>query len=113
MFTVAAVLLGVGVVPVADGELVLAGLALAALAGLVAVLVTRGSLVRDGALAVPVAQLGAVGLLHAGTGSAAVLFLVLGPVLTLVMVWARAASMRVARSSSSARVCTCASSAVR
>ena len=84
MFTVAAVLLGVGVVPVADGELVLAGLALAALAGLVAVLVTRGSLVRDGALAVPVAQLGAVGLLHAGTGSAAVLFLVLGPVLTLV-----------------------------
>jgi PAS domain S-box-containing protein len=84
MFTVAAVLLGVGVVPVADGELVLAGLALAALAGLVAVLVTRGSLVRDGALAVPVAHLGAVGLLHAGTGSAAVLFLVLGPVLTLV-----------------------------
>ena len=39
----------------------------------------------DGALVVPLAHLGAVGLLSAGTGSGGVLFLVLGPLLTLVL----------------------------
>jgi PAS domain S-box-containing protein len=77
MFATAAVLLGVGVLPVTDGELVLAGLALGAL-GSVVTRVVRPS------LAVPTAQLGAVALLYAGTGSAAVLFLLLGPVLALV-----------------------------
>jgi PAS domain S-box-containing protein len=77
MFLTAAVLLGVGVLPVADGELVLAGLALGALGSAV----TR--IVRS-SLAAPITQLGAVALLYTGTGSAAVLFLLLGPALALV-----------------------------
>ena len=83
-FAVAGLLLAAGVLPVVDGELVLAGLALAGLATLVARVVDRPALARDGALVVPTAQLGAVALLYAGTGTATVLFLLLGPVLALV-----------------------------
>ncbi|TFV86025.1 ATP-binding protein [Blastococcus sp. CT_GayMR16] len=84
LFAVAALLLGTGTLPVADGELVLAGLASAFLATLVARLVTQPAVAGDLALVVPLVHLGAVGLLSAGTGSAGVLFLLLGPVLTLV-----------------------------
>ena len=62
----------------------LAGLATAFLATLVSRLVVRPSPTADGALLVPLAHLGAAGLLSAGTGSAAVFFLLLGPLLTLV-----------------------------
>ncbi|UOY03571.1 sensor histidine kinase [Blastococcus sp. PRF04-17] len=82
MFAAAAVLVAAGALPVVDGELVLAGLATAFLATLVARLVVRPT--GDGGLVVPIAHLGAVGLLSAGTGSPAVLFLLLGPVLALV-----------------------------
>jgi PAS domain S-box-containing protein len=84
LFGVAASLLGTGLLPVADGELVLAGLTSAFLATLVARLVTQPAVAGDVALVVPLVHLAAVGLLSAGTGSAGVLFLVLGPVLTLV-----------------------------
>jgi PAS domain S-box-containing protein len=84
LFAVAAVLLGTGSLPVADGELVLAGLAAAFLATLVARVVTRPAVAGDVALVVPLIHLGAVGLLWAGTASAGVLFLALAPVLTLV-----------------------------
>jgi PAS domain S-box-containing protein len=84
MFAGATVLLGTGVLPVVDAELVLAGLATAFLATLVSRLVVRPSPTADGALLVPLAHLGAAGLLSAGTGSAAAFFLLLGPLLTLV-----------------------------
>jgi PAS domain S-box-containing protein len=84
LFAVAAVLLGTGTLPVADGELVLAGLASAFLATLVARLVPRHVVAGDIALVVPVVHLGAVGLLSAGTASAGVLSLALAPVLTLI-----------------------------
>jgi PAS domain S-box-containing protein len=84
MFAGAAVLVATGALPVVDGELVLAGLATASLATLVSRLVGRPSPSSDGALLVPLAHLGAVGLLSAGSGSAAVFFLLLGPLLTLV-----------------------------
>jgi PAS domain S-box-containing protein len=84
MFAVAAGLLAVGVLPVTDRELVLAGLATAFLAGGVAGLVDRAPAARFRALLVPSAHLVAVALLCAGTGSAAVLFLLLGPVLALM-----------------------------
>jgi PAS domain S-box-containing protein len=84
MFAVAAVLLATGGLPVRDGELVLAGLALAFLATLVAWLFTRLPLARDRAMLVPLAHLGAVALVFAGTDSVPVLFLLLGPVLSLV-----------------------------
>ncbi|MET0763213.1 MAG: PAS domain-containing protein, partial [Blastococcus sp.] len=83
MFAGAAVLLATGALPVVDGELVLAGLATASLATLVSRLVGRPSPSSDGALLVPLAHLGAAGLLSAGSGSAAVFFLLLGPLLTL------------------------------
>jgi PAS domain S-box-containing protein len=82
-FAVAAVLLAGGTLPVADRELVLAGLTTAFLATLVARLVPRASLAGDGTPVVPLAHLAAVALLSAGTGSPAVLFLLLGPVLCL------------------------------
>jgi PAS domain S-box-containing protein len=81
LFAVAAVLLAAGVLPVVDGELVLAGLATAFLATLVSRLVVRPT--RDGGLVAPAAHLGAVALLSAGTGTVSVLFLLLGPVLAL------------------------------
>ncbi|MGZ4605865.1 MAG: sensor histidine kinase [Blastococcus sp.] len=84
MFAAVTVLLGAGALPVADGELVLAGLATAFVAALVSRLVPRPAGTGDGGLIVPVAQLGAVALLGAGTGSAATLFLLLGPVFSLV-----------------------------
>jgi PAS domain S-box-containing protein len=84
MFAGAAVLLGTGMLPVADGELVLAGLATAFLAPLVSRVVVRSAPSADGALVLPLGHLGAAGLLSAGTGSAAVFFLLLGPLLTLV-----------------------------
>ncbi len=84
MFAGAAVLLGTGMLPVADGELVLAGLATAFLAPLVSRVVVRSAPSADGAMVLPLAHLGAAGLLSAGTGSAAVFFLLLGPLLTLV-----------------------------
>ena len=84
LFAVAAVLLGTGTLPVADGELVLAGLAAAFLGTLVARLVTRPAAAGDVAVVVPLVHLGAAGLLWAGTASPGVLFLALAPVLTLV-----------------------------
>ena len=84
LFGAAAVLLGTGTLPVADGELVLAGLASAFLATLLVRLVTRPAVADEVAIVVPVVHLGAVGLLAAGTGSAGVLFLALPPVLTLI-----------------------------
>ncbi|HYH72222.1 MAG TPA: hypothetical protein VD764_03330, partial [Nocardioides sp.] len=84
MFAGAALLLATGILPVLDRELVLAGLTTAFLATLVSRLVVRASPTGDGALLVPLAHLGAAGLLSAGTGSAAVFFLLLGPLLTLV-----------------------------
>jgi PAS domain S-box-containing protein len=83
MFAGAAVLLATGALPVVDGELVLAGLVTASLATLVSRLVGRPSPSSDGALLVPLAHMGAAGLLSAGSGSAAVFFLLLGPLLTL------------------------------
>jgi PAS domain S-box-containing protein len=62
---------------------VLAGLATALLAGLVARYVTRPVPAGDVAAVAPLAHLGAVGLLYAGTGSAAVLVLLIGPALAL------------------------------
>jgi PAS domain S-box-containing protein len=83
MFAGAAVLLATDVLPVVDGELVLAGLVTASLATLVSRLVGRPSPSSDGALLVPLAHMAAAGLLSAGSGSAAVFFLLLGPLLTL------------------------------
>ena len=83
MFAGAAVLLAGGTLPVVDGELVLAGLATAFLATVVARLVTRPPLTGDSRTVVPLAHLAGVGLLSAGTGAPAVLFLLLGPVLAL------------------------------
>jgi signal transduction histidine kinase len=80
MFAGAAVLLAGGALPVVDSELVLAGLTTAFLATVVARLVARPSLAGDAATVVPLAHLGAIGLLSAGTGTPAVLFLFLGPV---------------------------------
>ncbi|TFV81148.1 PAS domain-containing protein [Blastococcus sp. CT_GayMR20] len=84
MFAGATLLLAAGILPVTDGELVLAGLATAFLASLVSRLVVRPSPTADGALVVPLAHLGAAGLVTAGTGSAATFLLLLGPLLTLV-----------------------------
>jgi PAS domain S-box-containing protein len=84
MFAVAAVLLATGGLPVRDGELVLAGLALAFLATLVAWLLARLPLAGNRALLVPLVHLSAVALVFAGTDSVPVLFLLLGPVLSLV-----------------------------
>ena len=81
LFALTAMLLAGGALPVANDSLVLAGLGLAALAAVVSRVIPEP--VAPGGL-VPVAQLGAVALLYAGTASAAVLFLVLGPVLALV-----------------------------
>jgi PAS domain S-box-containing protein len=83
MVAAASLLLATGTLPVADGELVVAGLATAFLASLVAGVLTRSSLTGDAALVVPLAHLAAVALLSAGTGSATALLLLLGPVLTL------------------------------
>jgi PAS domain S-box-containing protein len=83
MFAAVAVLLAGGTLPVVDGELVLAGLTTAFLATLVAGLLARSSLGGDGTTVVPLAHLAAVALLSAGTGSPTVLFLLLGPVLSL------------------------------
>ena len=80
MFAGAAVLLAGGALPVVDSELVLAGLTTAFLATVVARLVARPSLAGDAATVVPLAHFGAIGLLSAGTGTPAVLFLLLGPV---------------------------------
>jgi PAS domain S-box-containing protein len=91
MFAAAAVLFASGALPVKDGELVLAGLATAFVATLVTRLVARPSLTGDGAMLLPLAHLGAVALLWAGSGSATVLFLLLGPVLTLVAIPGRRA----------------------
>ncbi|GAA3180121.1 hypothetical protein GCM10010531_37730 [Blastococcus jejuensis] len=88
MFAVTAGLLALGAFPVVDGELVAAGLVLAALTTAVttatARLVDRNS-TGDSAVLVPAAHLAAVALLSAGTGSPAVLFLLLGPVLALAL----------------------------
>ena len=84
MFAAATLALAVGLLPVADPELVAAGLATAFLAGGVAGLLDRTPAIRSGALVVPCAQFAAVALLCAGTGSVAVLFLLLGPVLALI-----------------------------
>jgi PAS domain S-box-containing protein len=84
MFAAVSLALAVGLLPVADPELVAAGLATAFLAGGVAGLLDRTPATRSGALVVPCAQFAAVALLCAGTGSVAVLFLLLGPVLALI-----------------------------
>jgi PAS domain S-box-containing protein len=85
LFAATAALIAVGVLPVVDGELVTAGLVLGGLAIAVARLVDRSSAAGEGALLVPGAQLGAVALVHGGTGSPAILFLLLGPVVSLAV----------------------------
>ena len=87
MLTAAALLLATGALPIADGELVLAGLMTASMATLGAWL-AREPRARVGSMAVSVAHLGSVGLLYAGTGASASLFLLLAPV------WALAAQRR-------------------
>jgi PAS domain S-box-containing protein len=77
-----AALVAVGLLPVLDGELVTAGLALGALGAVLAGILPRPG---DGVLLVPATQLTSVALVAAGTGSAAVFFLLLGPVLALVL----------------------------
>jgi PAS domain S-box-containing protein len=82
LFGVTAVLLATGVLSVADGELVLAGLVTAALAAAIARLATGPT--AEAEVLAPLLQLGSAGLLAAGTGSAGVFFLALPPVLGLV-----------------------------
>jgi PAS domain S-box-containing protein len=82
-FAVAAGMLAVGGLPVTDDELVLAGLSTAFLATAVAGLTDRPLVSQAGATLVPSAHMAAVGLLYAGTGSATILCLLLGPVLAL------------------------------
>jgi PAS domain S-box-containing protein len=82
-FAAAALLLATGVLPTVDVELVLAGLISAFVATLCA-WVARDSLARVESMAAPLAQLGAVGLLYAGTASPTSLVLVVSPVWLLV-----------------------------
>ncbi|SEK84087.1 PAS domain S-box-containing protein [Blastococcus sp. DSM 46786] len=82
LHTAAALLLLTGALPVVDRGLVLAGLAAASAATGVAWTARRSRSVV-GSLAVPAAHLGAVALLHAGTGSATTLFLLVGPLWAL------------------------------
>jgi PAS domain S-box-containing protein len=84
LFGATAVLLATGALPVADGELVLAGLTAAFAGTLLSRLAGRPAITGDVAVVVPVVHLGAVGLLAAGTATPAVLFLALAPVMTLV-----------------------------
>ena len=84
LFGVTALLLATGTLPVMDGELVLAGLTSAFVASLVSRLAGRASLTGDVGVVVPLVQLGAAGLLSAGTATPAVLVLALAPALTLV-----------------------------
>jgi len=84
LFGATAVLLAVGVLPVVDGELVLAGLTTAFVGTLLSRLAGRPAITGDVAVVVPVMQLGAVALLAAGTASPGVLFLAAAPVMTLV-----------------------------
>jgi PAS domain S-box-containing protein len=83
MFAVTALLLVAGVVPVVDRELVLAGMIAAALAVGVTWTASRQPARTLRTAAVPLADLGAIALLHAGTGSATVLLLLLGPLWAL------------------------------
>jgi PAS domain S-box-containing protein len=71
-----------GLLPVLDRELVGAGLVLGVLATGLARLVDHDGGPGAGALVVPAAQYGAVALIAAGTGAAAALFLLLGPLLS-------------------------------
>ena len=80
-FAAAGVLLAAGALPVVHLAPVAGGLALAALAGLVGRVVPAPV---APAITASLVQLVAVALLQAGTASAAVLFLVLGPALALV-----------------------------
>jgi PAS domain S-box-containing protein len=84
LFGATAVLLATGTLPVADGELVLAGLTAAFAGTLLSRLAGRPAITGDVAVVVPVVHLGAVGLLAAGTATPGVLFLALAPVMTLV-----------------------------
>ncbi|RBY89321.1 cell wall metabolism sensor histidine kinase WalK [Blastococcus sp. TF02A-30] len=82
MFGTAALLMATGTLPVTDVELVLAGLATALAAITTAWLSPSAGHVR--AVAVPLANLGAVGLVYAGTDSPAALFLLVSPLYGLV-----------------------------
>jgi PAS domain S-box-containing protein len=84
LFGATALLLATGILPVADGELVLAGLTAAFVGTVLSRLAGRPAITGDVAVVVPVVHLGAVGLLAAGTGTPGVLFLGLAPVMTLV-----------------------------
>ena len=84
LFGATAVLLAVGVLPVVDGELVLAGLTTAFVGTLLSRLAGPPAITGDVAVVVPVMQLGAVALLAAGTASPGALFLAAAPVMTLV-----------------------------
>ncbi|MGY2004604.1 sensor histidine kinase [Blastococcus sp. SYSU DS1024] len=81
LLTAVALLLLTGDVPVAHQALVHAGLAVAVAATGVGWFARSGSI--PGSFAVPVAQLGAAGLLYAGTASATTLVLLLGPLWAL------------------------------
>ena len=86
------VLFTVGVLPVVDGELVGAGLAL----GFLATGVARAGRPHRGRrerLVVPVAQFGAIALISAGSLAPSVLFLLLGPVLSLALTPRRRAAV--------------------
>ncbi|TFV52731.1 ATP-binding protein [Blastococcus sp. TF02A_35] len=82
LFSVTALLMATGWVPVVDR--VLAGIGLAVALGATAVSwVARRSPVGLRSLALPVAHLAGIALLYAGTASAAMLFLLLSPLWTL------------------------------
>jgi PAS domain S-box-containing protein len=83
LFALAAVGLACGALPVVGGGLVFAGLATAFVAPLALRLTPRERHTGDRTALVPLVQLVAVALLWAGTASAAALFLLLGPALSL------------------------------
>jgi len=85
LLLVAAGSVAVGVLPVVDGELVVAGLIAGFLATGLARLVDRSTAAGDGTLLVPATQFAAIALISTGTASLAVLFLLLGPVLSLAL----------------------------
>ena len=96
LFAATGVLLAAGALPVADADLVLAGLGLGLLAAPVAQALPSPG---PAAMTVAVGQLAGVALLFAGTGSSAVLGLALAPVLTQAVTIGRLESERSALNS--------------
>ncbi|NEK86989.1 PAS domain S-box protein [Blastococcus saxobsidens] len=88
-FAAGAALLLLGLVPVVDGTLTYAGLAVA-LVATGAPWLARRSTSAVAALGLPAVQLGGVAALHAGTASASMLFLLAGPLWALATYRGRA-----------------------